>query len=92
MTSKNIGSQKVSRRMANYTFYDTKTDKEFDISMPISELDSYIENNPHLQQVLSVPNIADPTRLGIRKPDSGFRDVLKRIKSASGRKSTVNTW
>jgi hypothetical protein len=78
--------------MANYTFYDTKTKKEFDISMPISELDTYIENNPHLQQVFSVPHIADPTRLGLRKPDSGFRDVLKRIKKASGRRNTVNTW
>jgi hypothetical protein len=78
--------------MANYTFYNTKTKKEFDISMPISELDTYKENNPHLQQVLSVPNVADPTRLGLKKPDAGFRDVLKRIKSASGRKSTINTW
>jgi hypothetical protein len=78
--------------MANYTFLDTKTNKEFDISMPISELDAYIKNNPHLQQVLSAPHIADPTRLGLRKPDSGFRDVLKRIKSGSGRNNTINTW
>lgn len=78
--------------MANYTFYDTNTKKEFDISMPISELDTYIENNPHLQQVFSVPYIADPTRLGLKKPDAGFRDVLKRIKKASGRRNTVNTW
>jgi hypothetical protein len=78
--------------MANYTFYDTKTNKEFDISMPISELDTYIENNPHLQQVLSAPAIADPTRLGLRKPDGGFRDVLKRVKKASGRNNTINTW
>ena len=78
--------------MANYTFYDTKTKKEFDISMPISEYDTYVENNPHLQQVLSTPNIVDPTRLGLHKPDSGFRDVLKRIKKASGRRNTINTW
>lgn len=78
--------------MANYTFLDTKTNKEFDISMPISEYDAYVENNPHLQQVLSAPAIADPTRLGLRKPDSGFRDVLKRIKKASGRRNTINTW
>ena len=78
--------------MANYTFIDTKTNKEFDISMPISEYDTYVENNPHLQQVLSAPAIADPSRLGLRKPDSGFRDVLKRIKKASGRKNTINTW
>lgn len=79
--------------MASYTFYDTKTDKEFDIQMPISELDDYKAQNPHLEQrIKTAPSIADPTRMGLRKPDAGFRDVLKRIKKASGRNNTVNTW
>ena len=78
--------------MANYTFYNTKTKKESIISMPMSELDSFKEANPHLEQQITLLPIADPTRLGLHKPDSGFRDVLKRIKSSSGRKNTVNTW
>lgn len=78
--------------MANYTFYNKTTKKESIISMPMSELDSFKEANPHLEQQFTTPNIADPTRLGLHKPDSGFRDVLKRIKSASGKRSTVNTW
>ena len=50
--------------MANYTFYNTKTKKEFDINMPISELDAYKENNPHLTQLIKhAPAIADPTRI-----------------------------
>ena len=78
--------------MANYTFLNTKTKKEFDISMPISELDTYKANNPHLvQQFKIAPSIADPTRLGLKKPDAGFRDVLKKVKRAH-RGSTVNTW
>jgi hypothetical protein len=36
-------------------------------------------------------NIADPTRLGIKKPDSGFRDVLDKVKKAHPR-GNVNTW
>ena len=59
--------------------------------MPISELDSFKEKNPHLIQQPTVPNIADPSRLGLKKPDAGFRDVLKRIKKASGRRNTINT-
>lgn len=79
--------------MANYTFYNTTTKKEFDISMPISELDAYKETNPHLQQrIKTAPSIADPSRLGLRKPDAGFRDVLKKIKKASGKRNTINTW
>ena len=78
--------------MANYTFYNKTTKKEIIVSMPMSELDSYKELNPHLEQLITVPNIADPTRLGLHKPDSGFRDVLKRIKKASGKRSSINTW
>ncbi len=78
--------------MTTYTFYDTKTEEYFDISMPMSELDTYTENNKHLNQIPSMTAIADPTRLGLRKPDSGFRDVLKRVKKASGRGNTINTF
>jgi len=79
--------------MANYTFLDTRNNKEFDIDMPISELDTYKAQNPHLEQMIKrAPALADPSRLGIRKPDGGFRDVLKRIKKASGRSNKINTW
>lgn len=77
--------------MANYTFYNKNTKKEFDVSMPISELDDYKSQNPHLTQILKPIPLADPTRLGLRKPDSGFRDVLKKAKSAH-RGSKINTW
>jgi hypothetical protein len=78
--------------MANYTFLNKNTNEEFDISMPISELDDYKANNPHLEQLIkTAPLFADPTRLGLKKPDAGFRDVLKKVKS-SHRGSTVNTW
>jgi len=78
--------------MANYTFYNTKTKKITIESMLMAELDSFKESNPHLEQQITTPNIADPTRLGLHKPDSGFRDVLKKIKTASGKRSTINTW
>ena len=77
--------------MPNYTFINKKTKKQFDEFMSISELDIFIKNNPHLEQAISAPAIADPSRLGLRKPDAGFRDVLKKVKM-SHRGSTVNTW
>jgi len=79
--------------MANYTFLDKLINEQFDISMNISELDNYKAQNPHLQQIIKcAPGLADPTRLGLKKPDSGFRDVLQRIKKASGRSNKINTW
>lgn len=78
--------------MANYTFINTKTNREEDLSMPISELDNFKAQNPHMQQIIkTAPAIADPTRLGVKKPDANFRDVLKKVKKAH-RGSTVNTW
>jgi hypothetical protein len=79
--------------MANYSFRNKETSEEFNIDMPISQLDSYKAENPHLEQFISrAPALADPTRLGLKKPDAGFRDVLKRVKKASGRNNTINTW
>lgn len=77
--------------MPTYTFLNTETNEEFTDFMSISNMEEFLKNNPHITQVLSAPAIADPTRLGMRKPDSGFRDVLKKVKSAH-RGSTVNTW
>ena len=77
--------------MPNYTFYNKKTKKTIDVSMPIAELDTYIEANPHLEYQFSATALADPTRLGLRKPDNGFRDVLNKVKKAHPL-GKVNTW
>jgi hypothetical protein len=41
--------------------------------------------------ITQAPPIGDPHRLGLKKPDAGFRDVLKNIKSHHKR-SNINTW
>lgn len=77
--------------MPTYTFQNVDTGEEFTRFMSISEMETYLEENKNIKQVIGAPAIADPTRLGLRKPDQGFRDVLKKVKS-SHRGSTVNTW
>jgi hypothetical protein len=77
--------------MPLYTFRNRDTGEEITELMSIAEMEDFLIKNKHFQQVLYPVGIADPTRLGIRKPDSGFRDVLKKIKSKH-RRSTVNTW
>lgn len=78
--------------MPTYSFLNKETNEEFDIILSMSELDQYKSDNPHLEQLIkSAPALADPTRIGLRKPDNGFRDVLKKAKSAH-RGSTINTW
>lgn len=77
--------------MPIYNFRNNETGEEFQDMMSMSELDKYLEENKHITQMLSAPAIVDPTRVGLRKPDSGFRDVLKKIKSKHIR-SNINTW
>jgi len=79
--------------MPTYTFKNKDTEEVFDISMSISERDQYVQDNPHLQQLITgAPAIGDPVRLGLRKPDAGFRDVLKKAKEAHpGSRRVKNT-
>jgi hypothetical protein len=68
--------------MPLYTFRNKETSKEFDLMLKISERETYLQENPQLEQIItSAPGIGDPVRLGLKKPDQGFRDVLKNMKS-----------
>jgi hypothetical protein len=77
--------------MPNYSFRNKETGEEFDLSLSMAERETYLAENPQIEQILTSINIADPSRLGLRKPDSGFRDILKNIKKRN-RGSKINTW
>jgi len=81
--------------MPTYSFRNNQTGEEFDDIMPISKLDQYKIDNPHLTQLLGTPPLGDPVRLGMKKPDDTFRDLLKQIKKNNDSKrirSNINTW
>ena len=79
--------------MPTYSFRNIKTGEEFDEIMSIKNLDQYKLDNPDLEQLLGTPPIGDPVRLGLKKPDDTFRDILKQIKKNNDSKrvrSTIN--
>jgi hypothetical protein len=76
--------------MPTYTFTNQETGDEFTETMTISERTEFLEKNPHIKQNLATPGFADSVRLGVRKVDSSFNDVLIKAKSAHLH-STVNT-
>lgn len=82
--------------MPSYTFLNTDSGEVFTTIMSIAEREEYLKDNPHIQQqLISAPSIGDSIRLGLKKPDNGFRDRLREIKKAHSRgitKSTVNTF
>lgn len=76
--------------MPTYRFYNKDTKEEFETVLRISELDEYKRNRPELEQrVTGVLGYSDPARLGLAKPATGFRDLLKNMKTKH-RGSTIN--
>jgi len=82
--------------MPTYKFLNNTTGEEYEEFMSISALDVYLQENSNVTQLVNgAPAIGDSVRLGIRKPDSSFRDILKNVKKENSRgvtKSTVNTF
>ena len=77
--------------MPTYIIQDVKSGKQEEMFMTISEMMTYLANNPNKKQVIGSPMIVSGVASARMKPDDGFRDVLKEIKGKH-RKSTINTW
>lgn len=79
--------------MPTYSFKDVHTQECWTEYMNISEKERFLENNPHIIQMISSPNlILDSLKLGRKKPDSAFRDRLKEIKKAHPLGGGINTF
>ena len=81
--------------MPTYAFRNEETGEEYQEFMSISSLDDYLETNPHITQLVNgAPNIVSGRGLN-KKPDDGFRDLLKHIKKGNSKgitRSTINTF
>lgn len=60
--------------------------------MSIAERDELLKDPDVEQLIVSALSIGDPIRLGIKKPDDGFRDVLREVKKAHPKGGGVNTF
>jgi len=76
--------------MPTYIFYNKETDETFNKLMSWDARQVYLEENPHLEIRLGATASGDSVRLGIRKPDDGFREVLSKIHSANYRSNLAN--
>jgi hypothetical protein len=68
--------------MPTYTFYNSKTKKEYDDMMTIAEMESYLKKNKHIKQVIKGINIVASVGNRTTKTDSGFKEVLSKIGEA----------
>jgi hypothetical protein len=65
--------------MPLYDFKNKDTGETFEKMMSIAAKEEYLKENPNIEPVLGVNMLIDPVRLGVRKTDSGFKEVLQRI-------------
>ena len=65
--------------MPTYMFNNKDTGEVTELAMKISELDAYRASNVHLETIIQAPMICDPVRVGARKMDTGFKEVLQKI-------------
>ncbi len=69
--------------MPTYTFRDKESNEIYDKIMSWNSREEYLKENPNLEVIIGAPAMGDSVRLGIRKPDDGFREVLSKISNAN---------
>jgi hypothetical protein len=72
--------------MPKYTFLNKETEQVEEFYFGINNYDQFVKDNPHLERYFEQGNgfaMGDSVRLGIRKPDSGFQEVLSKIHAAN---------
>lgn len=66
--------------MPLYEFRDKDTGNVFEKMMSMSSKEDYLRENPNIESIItSAPPTIDSVRLGVRKTDQGFKEVLQRI-------------
>jgi hypothetical protein len=78
--------------MPTYNFRHLETGEIIQKLFKIADREEFLEQNPQYESViLGAPSLGDPVRLGLRKPDNGFREVLAKAKEAHPR-GDINTF
>ena len=68
--------------MPIYTFINTKTGKEFDDMMSISDMENYLAKNKHIKQKITGINIIGGIQGITHKTDGGWKENMSRIAEA----------
>ena len=69
--------------MPIYQYKNEETGEVSDHFMSISTMEQFEKDNPHMKKVIHAPALGDAMRLGVRKTDDSFNDLLKTMKKSS---------
>jgi hypothetical protein len=66
--------------MPIYDFRNKDTGEVFEKVMSIAAKAEYLKENPNIEPLITgMAPLIDPYRLGLVKPDQGFKEVLQRV-------------
>jgi len=66
--------------MPTYTFRNKVTGEVKDDFMSMTAREEYLTLNPDIEVLITAPvGFADSFKMGMKKPDSGFKEVLQKI-------------
>ena len=66
--------------MPTYTFYNTKTDEQFNDFMSWSERENYLKDNPHIEPMLTTAALVGDHI--VNRIDGGMKETFSRIAEA----------
>ena len=76
-------SGSINNNMPTYIFRNNETGEVFEKLMSWDTRQEYLKDNPNLEVIMGAPAMGDSVRLGVRRIDNGFREVLSKIGSAN---------
>lgn len=80
--------------MPTYTFKNKNTGEEEEHRMKIAEYDQFKLDNPHLERFIrpqDLPGFGCPVRLGIRKTDDGWKEVISKVAGSQPKSNLKDT-
>ena len=67
--------------MPLYSLLDKNTGEETEVSMKIAELEEFLKENPHVEQIFTHGLFyGDPVLQGTVRPPQDYKDLLKHMK------------
>lgn len=67
--------------MPNYTYRNKVTDEYVTVNMSMSDHETYLDDKPDWEQVITGMNLVDPANIGVQKPPADFQKyVLGKIR------------
>jgi len=75
--------------MPTYTMKNNTTGEIKEMTLSLSERESLIQSGEYTQQ-LSTPSFVSARHGTLRQAGDGWKEVLSRVKSGTGRNNTIN--